>query len=138
MLDEAMEQFNQAKNQMNCPQCNGMGCEACMGMGMGMGDNNQGKPGMGMGAGRGQGPRPEAEDDTDTYLSQVRQKIGRGAAVVTDLVDGPNIKGNVAEAIREEYDAAQREDTDPMADRNIPRNYKNHVTEYFDRFREGE
>jgi hypothetical protein len=127
MLNEAMEQLRQARNQMNCPQCGGAGCEAC-----------QGPPGMGMGAGRGQGPRPEAEDETAMYESQVRQKPGEGAAVITELVEGPNVKGDAKEEIRQEYDAARRATTDPLTNRNIPRKHQAHVKEYFNRFREGE
>jgi len=127
MLNEAMEQLRQARNQMNCPNCGGAGCEAC-----------QGPPGMGMGPGRGQGPRPEAEDQTATYDSQVRQKPGEGAAVVTDLVEGPNVKGNPQEEIRQQSDAARRATTDPLTNRNIPRKHQAQVKEYFDRFREGE
>jgi len=127
MLNEAMDQLRQARNQMNCPNCGGVGCEAC-----------QGPPGMGMGPGRGQGPRPEAEDQTATYDSQVRQKPGEGAAVVTDLVEGPNVKGNPKEEIRQQFDAARRATTDPLTNRNIPRKHQEQVKEYFNRFREGE
>jgi hypothetical protein len=125
MLNDAMEQLRQARNRMNCPLCGGVGCEACQG-------------GVGMGPGRGQGPRPEAEDDTATYPSQVRKNVGKGAAVVTDLVDGPNVKGNVEEGIRQEFDAARRATTEPLTDRHIPRKHQENVKEYFDRFREGE
>ncbi|NQT15983.1 MAG: hypothetical protein HQ582_24725, partial [Planctomycetes bacterium] len=31
MLDEAMAQLGQCRNQMNCPQCQGIGCGACQG-----------------------------------------------------------------------------------------------------------
>ncbi len=126
MLNDAMEQLRQARNQMNCPHCGGAGCQAC-----------QGLPQIGMGPGRGQGPRPEAEEDTDTYDSQVRQKPGKGAAVVTDLVDGPNVSGNTKEEIQQEFEAARRGDTEPLTDRNMPRKHRRHVTEYFDHFREG-
>lgn len=127
MLNEAMEQLTMTRNQMNCPQCGGAGCPAC-----------QGPPGMGMGAGRGQGPRPEEEVDTATYDSQVRPKIGPGAAVVTDLVQGPNVKGDVEQAIQQEFETVRRSDTNPLTGRRIPRKHQEHVKEYFNRFREGE
>jgi hypothetical protein len=123
MLNDALEQLAQARNGMNCAQCGGGGCPAC---------------GMGMGAGRGKGPRPEADDDTATYDSQVRQKIGKGAAVITDLVDGPNLKGNVKETIQQDFDSARHSNTDPLTGRRIPRKHQEHVKEYFDSFREGE
>jgi len=127
MLNEALEQLRMARNQMNCPMCGGAGCKAC-----------QGPPGVGMGAGRGKGPRPEAEEDTATYDSQVRQKIGQGAAVVTDLVDGPNVRGDPKAEIQQEFESARRSTTDPLTGRRIPRKHQDHVREYFDRFREGE
>jgi rubrerythrin len=127
MLDEALGQLGQARDQMNCPMCGGGGCEAC-----------QGPPRVGMGAGRGKGPRPEAPDDTATYDSQVRQKVGKGSAVVTDLVPGPNVKGTVRQEIHQEVDAARRGNTDPLTGRRIPRQYREHVIEYSNRFREGD
>jgi hypothetical protein len=127
MLSDAMDQLRQARNQMNCPLCGGAGCEACLG-----------PPGMGMGPGRGKGPRPEAKENTSTYESQVRQKVGKGAAVVTDLVNGPNVKGNVEAEIRQQFEAARRGNTDPLTNRDIPRKHQDYVKEYFDRLREGE
>jgi hypothetical protein len=126
MLNQAMDDLRMARNQMNCQQCGGAGCPACQGRG------------MGMGAGSGLGPRPEADDDTDFWDSQVRQKIGEGTAVVEGLVQGPNIRGNVEEEVQLEFDAARRGETEPMTDRNIPRAYQKHVTEYMNSFREGE
>ena len=128
MLEDAMGQLNQLRDQINCQECNGFGCEACC----------RGEfPGMGLGAGAGQGARPEADDDTAAYDSQVRPKIGKGLAVVTDLVDGPNIKGNVEEEIKQQVEAVRRGNTDPLTHRRIPRKHKEHVSEYFNRFREG-
>ncbi|MHC4178488.1 MAG: hypothetical protein ACYSWU_13335 [Planctomycetota bacterium] len=127
MLNDAMEQLRMARNQMNCAQCGGAGCQAC-----------QGPPGMGMGAGSGLGPRPEAEEETATYKSQVRQKPGEGTAVVTGEVDGPNRKGDVKQTIQQDFEAARHSNTDPLTGRRIPRKHQKHVEEYFNRFREGE
>jgi len=91
-----------------------------------------------MGAGQGRGPRPEAETDTSFYDTQVRQKLDRGTAAVVDLVDGPNAKGNVETAIREQVDSVRRGSTDPLTGRRIPRKHRQHAREYFDHFREGE
>ena len=124
MLNEAMDQLRQMRNQMGCGKCGGAGCKAC--------------EGMGMGAGRGKGDRPEADVETDTYESQVRGQIGKGTAVVTDLVEGPNLKGNVEGEIQKEIEAARQSDTDPLTNRRIPRRFQEHVGEYFNRFREGE
>jgi len=127
MLDESMQQLSQARDQMNCPNCGGAGCDQC-----------QGEPGLGMGRGQGEGDRPEAESDTDFYDSQVRQRVGRGSAEVVDLVDGPNVKGNVEAEIQQQSDAARSGSTDPLTGRRIPRKHRQHAREYFDRFREGE
>jgi hypothetical protein len=127
LIDEAMDQLAQTREQMNCPFCGGAGCENC-----------QGPPGQGLGAGRGQGARPEAETDSSFYDSQVRQKIGRGTAVVTDLVDGPNVKGDAEEAIQQQFDSARRGSTDPLTGRRMPRKHRQHARQYFDRFREGD
>ncbi|KKK56910.1 hypothetical protein LCGC14_3059790, partial [marine sediment metagenome] len=124
MLDEAMNQLAQARDQMNCQKCGGMGCGACMGE----------KPGFGLGRGRGQGDRPEAETDTSTYDSQVRQKLGRGAADVVDLVEGPNVKGQVQEEIKQQFDTQQRAMTDPLSGRRLPKPYQRQAREYFDRY----
>lgn len=134
MLDEAMEQLCQAKDQMNCPQCGGKGCNACMGKGDGKGK----KPGMGLGRGRGQGDRPEAETDSQFYDSQVRQKLDRGSASVVDLVHGPNVRGDVEQEIQVQVEASRTSDVDPLTDQRLPQEHRKHAQEYFDRFREGE
>ncbi|MGA2799103.1 MAG: hypothetical protein ABSE63_16105, partial [Thermoguttaceae bacterium] len=93
MLDDAMQQLAQAKDQMVCQFCGGAGCDKCNVI-----------PGMGLGKGKGDGERPEAKSKTSTYDSHVKQKVGPGTARVVDLVDGPNIKGNVESQIQEEFD----------------------------------
>ncbi|MBN2477557.1 MAG: hypothetical protein JXB62_23320 [Pirellulales bacterium] len=103
-------------------------------MGQGQGD----QPGFGLGRGRGQGARPEAEDNTDFFESQVKQNPDKGSAVVTGLVNGPNIKGNVQQQIQQNVDAVRQGSTDPLTTRRIPRKHRQHAREYFDRFREGE
>ena len=127
MLDEAMDQLAEARQQMNCPHCGGAGCKACQGD----------KPGFGMGEGRGQGDRPEAEDQTNFYDSRVRQKVGQGTASVVDLVEGPNVKGNVQQEIRQQIDTARQQSTDPLTTGQMPRKHRKHARDYFDRFREG-
>jgi hypothetical protein len=127
MLDDAMQQLAQAKDQMVCQFCGGAGCENC-----------NGKPGMGLGKGKGDGARPETKNNTSTYDSHVKQKVGPGTARVVDLVDGPNIKGNVENQIQEEFDSTRRGSTDPSTGRQIPKKIGQHAREYFDNLREGE
>lgn len=132
MLDEAMDQLAQCRNQMNCPMCGGAGCQGCMGAGMGEGQ------GVGMGAGQGVGPRPEEQTDVKFRDSSTPQQTGRGSASVVGQVDGPNVKGDVQQQIKEQFDTARREKPDPLTGQRLPRRHAQHVRQYFDRFREGE
>ncbi|MEX2561170.1 MAG: hypothetical protein WD403_14710 [Pirellulales bacterium] len=131
MLDEAMDQINQAMDSMNCKQCKGMGCKACMGGGDGDG------MGDGLGEGQGQGARPEEKGNTGFYDTKVKQKLGKGAAVVTDFVEGPNVKGQVEQEIKTQFDSARTGDADPLTDQRLPRGYREHSRKYFDSLREG-
>jgi hypothetical protein len=128
MLEDAMAQLGQCRDQMNCQQCGGMGCGACMGN----------KPGMGLGRGRGQGDRPEAEDEVDFIDTRPPMKIGPGAASVVGEVEGPNIRGNVQEELTEQFQAARAQEADPVTVQHLPRGYQDHALEYLDRLREGD
>lgn len=135
MLNEAMEQLADAKDGMNCPQCQGMGCKACQGknpgMGEGMGEGEQ--PGMGLGKGKGAGARPEDKDaDGSFYDSQVRGKIRRGKSVSTGMASGKNMAGEALEEVREAIEAANSESADPLTNVRLPKEYRDHVREYLD------
>jgi hypothetical protein len=138
MLDAAMNQLEMAKDAMACEACNGEGCEMCQGgLGnMGFGNMNA-KPGMGMGQGRGIGPRPDERNPTNPRDSKVRQKLGRGAATFGGMVEGPNVKGDVAESIKEEMASLAAEPADPVTDERLPRSRREHAGEYFNLLREG-
>lgn len=131
MLDESLDQLSRARDQMNCRQCGGEGCQACQGDRAGRGGS---KPGVGVAAHKG----PEKESDASFYDSQVRQKVGKGAATVVDLVEGPNMKGDVQQQIHQQYDTARQQSSDPLTGGRIPRKHRKHALEYFDRFRKGE
>jgi len=124
MLDDADKQLAEAKDQMNCPNCGGAGCAEC-----------QGPPGNGLGRGRGIGPRPEKKTDTASYDSQVKQKIGQGAASVVGVTDGQNVKGDVRQQIQEQVESAKHGTTDPLSGRHMPRKHGEHAKEYFDGLR---
>ncbi|HUT94458.1 MAG TPA: hypothetical protein VMY37_33680 [Thermoguttaceae bacterium] len=128
MLEDAMSQLGQCRDQMNCPQCNGMGCGACMGD----------KPGLGLGRGRGKGDRPEAEDDVDFIDTRPPMKIGPGAASLVGEVEGPNIRGNVQQELTQQFEAARAQTADPVTVQHLPRGYQDHALEYLDRLREGD
>ncbi len=136
MLDDIMDQIADAKDAMDCKGCDGEGCAMCQGQGNGKGKGD--RPGRGLGEGRGQGDRPEEEDETSTYESQVKQKVGRGGAVVTGMVGGPNAKGEVAETVRQQYDDAATDDSDPLTGQRLPRGLRDHAKDYFESLREGE
>jgi len=127
MLEQAQQELVEARQRMLCQACGGAGCPSC-----------EAPPGMGLGPGHGQGPRPEAQDDTDFYDAQTRQKVGKGAAEVVGLAPGPNLKGRAQEAVQVEFDAVRSGRKDPLGERHIPRNLRDHAQEYFDRFRKGE
>ena len=136
MLDAAMNELEMAKDAMACKNCNGAGCEACQGFGM-AGKNMNGPPGMGMGEGQGKGPRPEERNATNSRDTQVRQKPGQGAATFGGMVEGPNIKGQVEESIKEEMAGLGAEPADPLTSERLPRNRREHAEEYFNVLREG-
>jgi hypothetical protein len=134
MLDMAMAQLELAKDAMGCKECQGMGCQACQGMGMRMGD----RPGRGMGEGIGFGPRPEERNKTGMRDSQVKQNTRRGAAVIAGEADGPNMRGNVREAIKQEMAAQGSEPADPQVIEQLPKSHRENAKDYFDRLRDGE
>ena len=127
MIDDAMGQLAQMRDQVNCPKCNGAGCAACQG------DKKDEEPGDGMGRGRGKGFRPEEKTDYASRDSHAPQKIGRGSASIVGLVDGPNVKGKAQQEVKEALEAAQAEESDPMTSQRMPRKHRQQVQEYFDR-----
>jgi chemotaxis protein histidine kinase CheA len=143
MLDRALDEIAQAKKSMTGEGDKEMNAgdegedpnQLAMGKG---GKSNRGKPGMGLGEGRGKGERPEVKGKTGFYDSKVNQKVGKGAAVVTDLVDGPNKKGEVTEEIKSAFENARHNDDDPLTGQRLPRDYRDHAKEYFDAFRKGQ
>ncbi|EKJ99795.1 hypothetical protein RBSH_04879 [Rhodopirellula baltica SH28] len=132
-LESALGDLSQSKNQMNCKQCNGDGCQACQGQGFGEGE----EPGMGMGRGKGKGDRPEEETDVNTYDTQVRGKVKRGRAIIAGFADGPNRKGVTREDIQSAIESNLSEEGDPLEDQVLPRDEREQTREYFDRLREG-
>jgi hypothetical protein len=127
MLDMALDQIAECKGD-----CNGEGDKAGKG-GKGEGEGK----GDGLGAGQGKGARPIAKDDVAFRESQVNQNIGKGRAVITGEVDGPNMKGQVQQAIQEQMEASKREASDAVIRQRLPRNQRDHAKEYFDALREG-
>jgi hypothetical protein len=135
MLDAAMEQLEMAKNAVGCEECQGAGCKACQGNQM---NNRMARMGMGMGKGTGSGPRPDEKNDVNFRDSQVKQNPGRGTAVIAGEAEGPNIRGNVREAIVEEMAAQGSQPADPLVIEQLPKAQRENAEDYFNRLREGE
>ena len=139
MLEAALDEIAEAK------QCVGEGNQEGMGQGQPMDElamqgrkNRRGQPGKGIGQGRGLGGNPDPPAKAGFYDSKVNQKVGKGSAQVTDLVDGPNKKGDVTETIKNAFESAKQGDDDPLTGERLPRDYRDHAKEYFDAFRNGQ
>ncbi len=137
-LEFLTDQIAQAKDALNCPNCQGAGCEQCQGEG-GLGGQGKGDgDGDGMGEGQGHGERPEEQTDTGTYESQVRGKPQPGEVVRGGDADGPNVVGRSVQEVRQAIEAKAQSTDDPQVNVKLPRNQRDHAKQYFERFREGE
>lgn len=137
LLEGALEQIADAKNSMNCENCNGAGCSMCQGDGMGMGSGMPDLPGgMGMGDGQGKGDRPESETSTGFYDSQVAAKVGKGKQVVIGSAGGPNRPGDAMEEIQQQFEAAKSVDDDPLTGVRLPKSQRELTRQYFEKFKE--
>jgi hypothetical protein len=143
-LDGAMAQLADARRQMNCDQCGGKGCEKCQGgdgegmlAGGGEGEEKDGKPGPGLGQGPGNGARPEARTNGSFFDSRVRQDVRPGAAQITGLTGGPNLKNQAEAEIQKAATEIDHGSTDPLSGQRLPKKQSEHARQYFDSFREG-
>ena len=136
MLDAAMDQLEMAKNAMGCQECMGEGCKQCNGGMNGRLSKMQGRgPG---GQGIGEGDRAEEKNDVNFRDSQVKQKPGKGAAVIAGEADGPNIRGNVRQEIMEEMAAQGSQPADPLVIEQMPKTQRENAEDYFIRLLKGE
>ena len=136
LLEMAMDQLQMAKDAMGCQACQGVGCQDCQGAGGRPSDRWSEKGGNGMGAGRGFGPRPDEKNDVSFRDSRVRQNPGKGAAVVVGEADGPNIRGQVAAAIKEQMATDASKPADPLVLEQLPKSRREHAEEYFRTFQD--
>ena len=93
--------------------------------------NMNGKPGRGMGQGIGIGARPEEKNNTNLRDTQVRTNPKRGAATFGGFVEGPNIKGDVGQNIKEEMASLGAEPADPLTSERLPNSRREHAEQYF-------
>jgi len=129
-LDDAMQEIADAKDAMNCKQCQGAGCKVCQGDK----DGKDSRPGHGVG--RNKEPGPDLA--TSTYDTSVRQKVNPGGGVVVGEVDGPSRKGGVQQEIQSQFQNVESAAEDPLTGQRLPRGYREHAQKYFDALREGE
>ena len=54
--------------------------------------------------------------------------------MITDFVDGPNIRGQVLEEIKSEVESVGSREADPFTDQKLPKSHRDHAREYFDSF----
>jgi len=124
LLDEAIDQIGQCKNGM----CKG-GKFAMKKSGRMPGQ----RPGQGMGEGQGQGDRPEEATDTNFRESRVRADAQKGEAIRTGEANGPNKAGENIEVTKAAFsDDVDVRDPDASRVRNLQRDQKEHVKEYFE------
>lgn len=137
MLEEAMQQIADAKAGMCEGQGQGqgkMGMKMAKGLGQGQG---KGK-GNGLGAGAGAGRRPEQEEDVKFRNTKAKTQTGSGTAVVVG--EGPKTayKGRATEEIKAQIEADRKEMSDPLNEQVLPRKYREHAKEFFQKLRQGE
>ena len=53
------------------------------------------------------------------------------------LVEGPNIKGQVQQSIKDEMASQAAEPADPLTSERLPKNQRDQAQQYFDALREG-
>lgn len=148
-INEMMDEIADAKNAMNCPECNGAGCEHCkqggqgqnsskMGRGMGRQAGKQGQRGNGLGKGRGQGERPEEETDTGAFDTKVNGKPKAGEAIRAGFADGANLPGRTLQDVRESIGSSLSSDPDAQNYQRLPKAQREQAKQYFEKFRKGE
>jgi hypothetical protein len=139
MLDAALDQLEMAKDAMACEACMGEGCATCQANFAAMESMRESfqRGGRGGGAGRGEGPRPDERNNTNTRDTQVKQKQRQGAATFGGMVEGPNIKGEVVQSIKEEMASLSAEPADPLTSDRLPQSRRQHAEQYFEMLREG-
>jgi hypothetical protein len=132
MLDGAMMDIAQAKDDL---------MQQMEGMGEGEGDGDQRNQGdFARGKGRGEGFRDEVKDQGEKFTqSKVASKMqDKGAAAIVGEIDGPNAKGKARDVIRVDLQATESQQSDPLTGARLPKDYREHVGDYFDRLRDGD
>jgi hypothetical protein len=133
-LDQTMDQLADARRQMTCKECGGAGCPACQGQGekdmvmLNAGGGNKG---------RATGQRPEKKSAVNFTDVNANVKITKGQLSVVGEVEGPNARDDVQLQLREQFQSAKRESSDPLTEQKLPKNEREQARQYFDQFRSG-
>ena len=83
------------------------------------------------------GARPEAKTNGTFFDSRVPQTVGKGAAQITGLTGGPNLKNQAEAEIQKAATEIEHGSTDPLSGQRLPKKQSEHARQYFDSFREG-
>jgi DNA repair exonuclease SbcCD ATPase subunit len=129
MLDAALDQLQMTKDSMSCSSCQGAGCQACQGGGY------SDQLGEGKNLGRGGGSRPDQKNEVRFRDTRVRQKPGKGSAVVVGEADGPNLRGQVIESVKTQMATEASQPADPLAAEQLPKSRREHNEQYFNSLR---
>ncbi len=135
MLDGALQDLAQAKDDL----MDGMG-QGMEGGDEGGDENRRGKGDFQRGRGKGEGFREEIKDKGEKFTnSKVNSKLqDKGAAAIVGEIDGPNATGKAVEVVRAKLQATETQQSDPLTGARLPKEYREHVGEYFDKVRVGD
>ena len=128
-----------AKDAMACAECDGEGCEACQGNMGRHGDESDEPNGNGHGHAQQARRRSAAgreERHEPARHARATERPAAAARVFGGMVEGPNIKGEVAEAIKEEMATLEAEPADPLTSERLPNSRREHAEQYFELLRE--
>ncbi len=135
MLDGALGDLAQAKDDLM--EQLGLGME---GGDEGGDDDRRGKGDFQRGKGKGEGFRDEVKDKGEKFTNaKMASKLqDKGAGAIIGEIDGPNALGKARDIIRTNVLATETQQSDPLTGAKYPKEYREHVGEYFDRVREGD
>ena len=140
MLNAAMDQVEMAKDAMVCKNCNGEGCEQCQGNKFGNNDGSVQAWQTGQRIGQGRRHRPasgtKGRHEHPRNASQAKAQA-RATQCLAAWSMGPNIKGDVAQSIKEEMATHGAEPADPLTNDRLPKSRQEQAEQYFHDLREG-
>jgi len=140
-LQEVLDQLEDAKDAIKCPNCQGEGCAQCRADGDGDGQGKKGRSkgdGKGNNNGQGEGLRPEEETDKSFYDTRVQADAKQGQSVRIGDAGGANKAGKTLESIKEEIRSSLAKPPDAVEETTLPRDQRENAKQYFEKLRKGE